>query len=140
MEQRFDFHVGHVEFCRVGLNRRGLRFTDDDHAFFFSSRRRHTSYIGDWSSDVCSSDLAALASGRYLPSSNSDDLANFDVAVISVPTPLREGAPDLAHIEAAARTLAPHLRAGRSEERRVGNEWSAHTATGPYATTADHGR
>src|SRR5437879_12985525 len=27
--------------------------------FFFSSRRRHTRYIGDWSSDVCSSDLAA---------------------------------------------------------------------------------
>src|SRR5437763_402436 len=25
--------------------------------FFFSSRRRHTRYIGDWSSDVCSSDL-----------------------------------------------------------------------------------
>src|SRR5436189_219726 len=28
--------------------------------FFFSSRRRHTRYIGDWSSDVCSSDLAAM--------------------------------------------------------------------------------
>src|SRR5436189_3100172 len=27
--------------------------------FFFSSRRRHTRYIGDWSSDVCSSDLNA---------------------------------------------------------------------------------
>src|SRR5437762_3513786 len=26
--------------------------------FFFSSRRRHTRYIGDWSSDVCSSDLS----------------------------------------------------------------------------------
>src|SRR5437879_12946620 len=26
-------------------------------SFFFSSRRRHTIYIGDWSSDVCSSDL-----------------------------------------------------------------------------------
>src|SRR5437764_5477802 len=25
--------------------------------FFFSSRRRHTRYIGDWSSDVCSSAL-----------------------------------------------------------------------------------
>src|SRR5437762_4227098 len=25
--------------------------------FFFSSRRRHTRYIGGWSSDVCSSDL-----------------------------------------------------------------------------------
>src|SRR5688500_19450718 len=30
--------------------------------FFFSSRRRHTRLQGDWSSDVCSSDLiAALA-------------------------------------------------------------------------------
>src|SRR5437764_5065861 len=28
--------------------------------FFFSSRRRHTRYIGDWSSDVCSSDLSAM--------------------------------------------------------------------------------
>src|SRR5256885_12933669 len=26
-------------------------------AFFFSSRRRHTRLQGDWSSDVCSSDL-----------------------------------------------------------------------------------
>src|SRR5437762_12868273 len=29
----------------------------DLYVFFFSSRRRHTRYIGDWSSDVCSSDL-----------------------------------------------------------------------------------
>src|SRR3712207_6851054 len=29
--------------------------------FFFSSRRRHTRYWRDWSSDVCSSDLAATA-------------------------------------------------------------------------------
>src|SRR5437879_13668868 len=28
--------------------------------FFFSSRRRHTRYIGDWSSDVCSSDLILI--------------------------------------------------------------------------------
>src|SRR3712207_9438046 len=28
--------------------------------FFFSSRRRHTRYWRDWSSDVCSSDLLAL--------------------------------------------------------------------------------
>src|SRR5690606_12824495 len=27
---------------------------------FFSSRRRHTSFSRDWSSDVCSSDLAAF--------------------------------------------------------------------------------
>src|SRR6266446_8260105 len=29
--------------------------------FFFSSRRRHTRLQGDWSSDVCSSDLARAA-------------------------------------------------------------------------------
>src|SRR6266516_4096799 len=31
----------------------------DFHFFFFSSRRRHTRSYGDWSSDVCSSDLAS---------------------------------------------------------------------------------
>src|SRR6266508_1398736 len=34
--------------------------------FFFSSRRRHTRWPRDWSSDVCSSDLAPQA--QYLPS------------------------------------------------------------------------
>src|SRR5256885_8135119 len=29
--------------------------------FFFSSRRRHTRLQGDWSSDVCSSDLPSIA-------------------------------------------------------------------------------
>src|SRR5690606_40615263 len=29
--------------------------------FFFSSRRRHTRFSRDWSSDVCSSDLALLS-------------------------------------------------------------------------------
>src|SRR5256885_5343666 len=31
--------------------------------FFFSSRRRHTRLQGDWSSDVCSSDLSARKEG-----------------------------------------------------------------------------
>src|SRR6266581_4914419 len=30
------------------------------YCFFFSSRRRHTRWTGDWSSDVCSSDLTVL--------------------------------------------------------------------------------
>src|SRR5579871_682244 len=34
--------------------------------FFFSSRRRHTRSLRDWSSDVCSSDLAAVAAGLVL--------------------------------------------------------------------------
>src|SRR6266487_1236551 len=32
--------------------------------FFFSSRRRHTRWTGDWSSDVCSSDLEAEVEQR----------------------------------------------------------------------------
>src|SRR3989475_4321069 len=31
------------------------------YVFFFSSRRRHTRFDCDWSSDVCSSDLATIA-------------------------------------------------------------------------------
>src|SRR5580658_3494841 len=34
--------------------------------FFFSSRRRHTRLQGDWSSDVCSSDLSLLSSALPL--------------------------------------------------------------------------
>src|SRR5690606_16093186 len=35
--------------------------------FFFSSRRRHTRFSRDWSSDVCSSDLALHSSKRLSP-------------------------------------------------------------------------
>src|SRR5947209_9195588 len=35
--------------------------------FFFSSRRRHTRYWRDWSSDVCSSDLLLTVSELYIP-------------------------------------------------------------------------
>src|SRR5438876_2683719 len=35
--------------------------------FFFSSRRRHTKWTGDWSSDVCSSDLIITGhAGRFM--------------------------------------------------------------------------
>src|SRR5688500_20025061 len=34
--------------------------------FFFSSRRRHTRLQGDWSSDVCSSDLGRIVRKRLL--------------------------------------------------------------------------
>ena len=55
---------------------------------------------------------AALDDGSYLPTTDPARLEGFDVAVISVPTPLAEGSPDLSHIEAAARVLAPALRTG----------------------------
>jgi UDP-N-acetyl-D-glucosamine dehydrogenase len=55
---------------------------------------------------------AALASGRYRASSDARSCAGFDIAVITVPTPLREGSPDLSHIESSAVTLARFLRPG----------------------------
>src|SRR5207248_10205762 len=61
--------------------------------FVFSSRRRHTRSYGDWSSDVCSSDLAARKPGGRLA-------ADIDGAVCG------------------RRRVAPH----RSEECRVGKE------------------
>jgi UDP-N-acetyl-D-mannosaminuronic acid dehydrogenase/UDP-N-acetyl-D-glucosamine dehydrogenase len=39
-------------------------------------------------------------------------MQQFDIAVISVPTPLRDGAPDLRYIESAADMLAPYVRTG----------------------------
>lgn len=63
--------------------------------------------------DVPSSRLAAaLADGRYRPSSSFEDAAGFDVCVISVPTPLRDGVPDLAFVESAARSVGRYLKRG----------------------------
>jgi UDP-N-acetyl-D-glucosamine dehydrogenase len=54
---------------------------------------------------------AALARG-YTVTDSVAELAGFDVAVISVPTPLRDGAPDLAFVESATEALAEVLRPG----------------------------
>ena len=71
--------------------------------------RRGQSFIDD----ITDADLAAiLATGRYLPSDDAADLAGFTTAVVCVPTPLRDGAPDLSYVEDAARLLAPHVRRG----------------------------
>ena len=71
--------------------------------------RAATSYIEDIPDERLA---AALATGRYLPSSDPADLAGFDIAVISVPTPLAEGTPDLTYIESSAEQLGAHLTKG----------------------------
>src|SRR2546426_7087774 len=77
--------------------------------FFFSSRRRHTRLQGDWSSDVCSSDLAAarLSGTTAVPSG----LEPVRCAVSSDP-------PHVA--SPRRRRFLGGIR--RSEERRVGKE------------------
>ncbi|GAA4588035.1 UDP-N-acetyl-D-glucosamine dehydrogenase [Actinoplanes octamycinicus] len=63
--------------------------------------------------DIGSAQLqAVLAGGHFLPSSDPRACAGFDIAVIAVPTPLRDGTPDLRYIEDSARTLARYLRPG----------------------------
>src|SRR2546426_7053092 len=70
--------------------------------FFCSSRRRHTRLQGDWSSDVCSSDLTTLL---VLPRISS-------MRSVSVPA--------LAVVAPISQKRCPNC--GRSEERRVGKE------------------
>src|SRR3712207_6905163 len=83
--------------------------------FFFSSRRRHTRYWRDWSSDVCSSDLTALqiaASGRKTLLMSTDPAHSvadaFGLELGPDPT------------EVADNLWAEQI--DRSEERRVGKE------------------
>lgn len=55
---------------------------------------------------------AVLDSGAYSATADGATLAGFDIAVITVPTPLRDGVPNLSYIESCARTLGEHLRHG----------------------------
>src|SRR2546430_10322294 len=78
--------------------------------FFFSSRRRHTRFDCDWSSDVCSSDLAQLAfSGTAL-----HDLLEPTSSYVSI--------VELGMYEMTAKMHEQVGAKHRSEERRVGKE------------------
>ena len=50
----------------------------DWYFFFFSSRRRHTRLVSDWSSDVCSSDLAICSTNFIAKLTNEHEVKAFD--------------------------------------------------------------
>src|SRR2546430_10461752 len=87
--------------------------------FFFSSRRRHTRFDCDWSSDVCSSDLPGDQDGDGLPdeleksAKNKTDPAKAD----SDGDGLKDGDEDKNH-----NGMVDAGETDRSEERRVGKE------------------
>src|SRR5438445_13893790 len=87
--------------------------------FFFSSRRRHTRYWRDWSSDVCSSDLLIGTRKPHVLHFRvpiNQEIAARGVFVLA-DTRFYNG-------RVAERGKPPrHVRAHRSEERRVGKEW-----------------
>lgn len=55
---------------------------------------------------------SALDTGRYEPTEDAARVRDYDFAVIDVPTPLRDGVPDLIHVTDAAAVLARSLRRG----------------------------
>jgi UDP-N-acetyl-D-glucosamine dehydrogenase len=66
---------------------------------------------GSYVEDISAATIRrCLGTGRFRPTRSPTDCHGFDIAVITVPTPLTEGSPDLSFIEAAAGTLAEHLR------------------------------
>lgn len=90
---------------KVGYNVVGL----DLDPRIVSSIGSAKSHVEDISDDELA---AALASGRYRITSDYDEIDGFDIAVITVPTPLKESLPDLSFIESAARSLASRLKEG----------------------------
>src|SRR5204863_1484733 len=90
--------------------------------FFFSSRRRHTRSLRDWSSDVCSSDLGRAVGPLEVvdPDAEDDDLRVGRHLLLG-------GFEDRGRVsQDAFRRVIRHRRpcvVPRSEERRVGKEW-----------------
>src|SRR5690348_14943145 len=60
--------------------------------------------------DVPDSVLQAALDRGYRPTCDPADLRDFEVAVISVPTPLHEGMPDLSFVTAAAEVAGDALQ------------------------------
>src|SRR5690606_40615172 len=88
--------------------------------FFFSSRRRHTRFSRDWSSDVCSSDLAEpVRSQREAEGTRGSQLAGT-----RAPVAVRawQRVTQVAGVSVGSVFAPP---APRSEERRVGREGSS---------------
>lgn len=64
--------------------------------------------------DVSSDELSEqIQSGRLTATTDPDVLADADVIVICVPTPLKDELPDMSFIEAASKDVARHLKAGQ---------------------------
>src|SRR5690606_39999733 len=94
--------------------------------FFFSSRRRHTRFSRDWSSDVCSSDLeqfadpeqAVTAYNRTQPAERRQDMLS---ALLTI--------RDQTYVRGDRLGTLGFCAGGgnvfdlRSEERRIGRGW-----------------
>src|SRR6267154_2347176 len=82
------------------------RFIDCCQAFFFSSRGRHTRWTGDWSSDVCSSDLPGPA-GNTVSLVGTSTFGDFNVVIpVAWPGCGNRTRPRTATIGSTSRSIA----------------------------------
>src|SRR5690606_41133558 len=91
--------------------------------FFFASRRRHTRFSRDWSSDVCSSDLFSNEStlGMRWPKYWSFSFSIIPSKEIPGLISFRMDWLDLLAVQGTLKSLLQHHSSkARSEERRVG--------------------
>src|SRR5262249_60047128 len=89
--------------------------------FVFTSRRRHTRLVSDWSSDVCSSDLA-IESGAASSTAPNDvtivpTMNGCHAAYVSL-----TGSQPLDQMKLSPQSWIDGQAPSRSEERRVGKE------------------
>src|SRR5437016_6353879 len=97
--------------------------------FFFSSRRRHTRLVSDWSSDVCSSDLKMSGDDRAKLLYRLGDLLEKHKDEVARLETLDSGKPIRDTLNVDVPYAADCFRY-RSEERRVGKECRSRWA--PY--------
>src|SRR5262249_57219506 len=84
--------------------------------FFFSSRRRHTRLVSDWSSDVCSSDLGLSQEAASSPQSAPSRTISLNGCLATLVC---------AQLDPWHSCSAGNACMLRSEERRVGKECRA---------------
>lgn len=94
-----------IRAAEVGYSVIGIDLDDNR----VDSLKRGISYVDDITDAQL---VAAFDSGRYFATRDYEDTQGFDIAVITVPTPLRESLPDLSYIEASSHSLSLQLKRG----------------------------
>src|SRR5690606_40940263 len=90
--------------------------------FFFSSRRRHTRFSRDWSSDVCSSDLYGESGGQIGDTGVAFSADGAEFPIVDTLKKLGDMYVHIGKLSRGSLKVGDIVEMKRSEERRVGKE------------------